>query len=122
MERDLRLTAKICAWLGVTLRILAYQNSSSPHGAPEWVYDVDSVGFLLESVWLVLLAFSNGKRMWEMIVPSVLFTYVVLFDACKEVSGINQSKTWMEQFLFWFFLLITYIISRHVRKTRSGEG
>lgn len=122
MERNLRLIAKLCAWLGVALRVLSYQNSRSPHGSPEWVFDIDSVGFFLESLWIVLVAFSNGKRIWELIVPSMLFTYVVLFDLCKELSGANQSKTGMEIFLFWFFFFITYIISRHVRKSRSGEG
>lgn len=118
---SLPLIGKICAWAGVILRVIAYQSSNSPHSCPEWVYDVDSLGFFLESAWPVCIAFSSGKRIYEFIVPSSLFAYVVMFDACKEITGVNQSKTGMEFILFWFFFLLTYLLSRHAREIRSGE-
>ena len=121
MSVHLPLISKLCAWIGVLCRVVAYQGSSSPHGAPEWVFDLDSIGFLIESLWLVIAAFTNGRQLYDFIVPAMLFAYVVLFDACKEVSGANQSKTGMEYFLFWFFFLLTYLFARHARTIRSGE-
>lgn len=121
MNSHLSLIAKICAWIGVVCRIVAYQYSQSPHACPEWVFDLDSIGFFIEAIWLAIAAFTNGKQLHEFIVPAMLFAYVVLFDACKEVSGANQSKTGMEYVLFWFFFLLTYLFARHARKTRARE-
>lgn len=119
MIHHLPLLAKLCAWLGVILRIIAYQFSRSPHGAPEWVFNLDSVGFFIESLWPVCMAFSTGRRISEFIMPAGLFAYVVMFDACKELSGANQSKTGMELVLFWFFFVITFYLLHYVKDRHS---
>lgn len=117
--RHLPLIAKLCAWIGVILRIIAYQCSRSPHASPEWVFDLDSVGFFIESLWPVCMAFSSGRRISEFIMPAGLFAYVVMFDACKELSGANQSKTGMEIVLFWFFFVLTLYLLTHVKDRRN---
>lgn len=121
MKRNLGKIAVCCAWAGVACRVVAYQFSYSPHGAEEWVFDLDSFGFFLESLWPFLLALTNIRTVRGFMVPSAMFAYVVLFDMCKELTGANQSKTGAEIILFWSFFILTYSCIRYA-KDRSDQG
>jgi hypothetical protein len=116
----LKSIATILGGAGILLRIAAYQGSSSPHACPEWVFNIDSIGYFLEMLYPLLLVEALAPRSF-LLFPASWYAFIALFDMCKELSGINQSKTMIELFLFWFFFSLITIIVSHVYRKRNPD-
>ena len=101
--------AVISGFLGTSLRIVAYQNATE-HDTPEWVYNLDSIAYTLETLWPYLLSIGACKflprvKIFQLIqFPAVIYFYVGAFDMVKELSGLYTDSSWREVAIFCFIL------------------
>lgn len=118
--------AVVCGFVGSILRIIAYQNASESH-TPEWVYDLDSTAYAIETFWPFLLSVGLSKYLphlkpLQLIrIPAAVYSYVGIFDACKEIAGLNFSNDWTQIFVFCGGLILTAIFQLYVYQYNTSE-
>jgi len=105
---------------GAILRIIVYQYGNGPHDAPEWIFNMDSIGYFLECLCVLLLIEAIKPKSW-LIIPASTFCYVSAFDAIKEVIGLNEGKSTFETAFFCFFLLLIIFATYNVYKQRNPD-
>lgn len=118
--------AIVAGAIGAACRIVAYHNTP-PHDVPEWVYDLDSVGYALETLWPYLLSVAvcrylpKIKLLHASKFAAVAYSYAAFFDAGKEVSGINASNSWGQVLIFWIGLILILLFQYHVYRYNTTD-
>lgn len=125
-KRSYIILAVIFGFIGTALRIVAYQNTPECN-VPEWVYDLDSTAYAIETFWPFLLSVGLPKYLphlkpLQLIrIPAAVYSYISLFDACKEIAGLNFSDDWTQLFVFSGGLILTTIFQYHVYRYNTSE-
>lgn len=125
-KRSYIISAVIFGFVGTLLRIIAYQNASQ-YGTSEWVYDLDSIAYALETLWPFLLSIGVCKYLPKLKIlhliriPAACYSYIGLFDMSKEIAGLNLGGGWIEVFAFSCGLFLTALFQYHVYRYNTTE-
>lgn len=118
----------VCALcIGIIMRIVAYQ-SVTEENTPEWVYDLDSVGNALCTSFAYLLCSSVCRHIPHIKLfhfaksVSVLYLFIVSFDACKEVVGRNTDNSWQQVAYFCITFCLILFFQVHVYRNNTNHS
>jgi hypothetical protein len=122
------ILAVICGFIGNVLRIVAYQNALDK-GTPEWVYNIDSIAYTLETLWPYLLSIGvckflpRIKTLHLLKFPAVIYLYTASLDMLKELTGFYSTTSWHEVAFFCFMLLLIlfYQTYAYLRDTNTDS-
>lgn len=118
-KRTYIILAVIIGAIGTSARIVAYLNTPTCN-VPEWVYDLDSTAYALETLWPYLLTIAACKYLPRIKLlhlaklAAIIYSYVGLFDFSKEVVGVNAGGGWTEILMFSIGLSLILLFQYHV--------
>lgn len=103
--------------LGNLVIIIAFQ-TRVPKGmpTPEWIFDMQSIGFFLFNTAPLFLVVGLSMRFKNWIlsacrIPASLGSFFLLFNMIKEVSGINDDYSTPQLIVFLIGSTLTFTIS-----------
>lgn len=138
LDKKLILIASIVfATVGAIGRIIAYANTPE-HNIPEWVYNIDSLSYALESTSPFLLILGINRYLDEihtlhpfitfiheianyLRIPTAIYSAVSVFDFCKEIAGLNGIHTVNQTFAFVLMIYTTLIVQIKTVKIHASN-
>lgn len=125
-KRSYIVLAVILGFIGTTIRIVAYQ-CAPEENVPEWIYDLDSTAYAIETLWPYLLSIAICKYLPRVQIlhlvklAAVTYCYVGVFDFCKEVAGLNCGGGWSEILIFSIGLILILLFQYHVYRYNTTD-
>ena len=127
LDKKLILTLSIAfGFIGSVMRIIAYANTA--YSTPEWVYNVDSIGYALESTapFMLIVSLSRyyprNRNLSFLRIPFSIYSFVSFFDMCKELAGVNGSHTYQQVTVFVTGLITTLIVQYAIYRNNSNSN
>jgi hypothetical protein len=93
---------------------------------PEWIYDLLFSGIALFTTAPFILVVGLCKKFKNRLlslcrIPSALGSFFTLFNACKEVAGLNNDYSTVQLIVFLIGAILTLLIQNEYHRKHIGE-
>gem|GEM_PF-4838384 len=125
--RTLLIISFILFCIGNAFIIIAFQTPvHEGQKTPEWIYDLLFSGIALfmtaPFVMIVGLCRKNKNHLLSFCrIPAALGSYFVLFNAVKEITGLNYDYSTIQLVIFLIGMTLTLVIQYEYHRKHIGE-
>jgi hypothetical protein len=107
--------------------IIAFQ-TPVPEGqkTPEWIYDLlfSGIALFMTAPFVMIVGLCRKHINYYVSfarIPAALGSYFTLFNACKEVTGLNNDYSTAQLIIFLLGMTLTLIVQNGYHRKHIGE-